>query len=231
MGDYDWVYLENKEQELLFIGAEDKGIVTSNVMRSRLEVIQNAFFNEFNLEKPGDWRKNFHGDIEEFKEFKSMCDIFIKQWKQAEEIIGTAELIDLFGIFQQIFNLFINIIGLNFFGDSRKDIIERIQTKVIETVDLPEFKHEAEIHKIRYSEKNGWNIFNLNAAGISNPSVALDFLLKLTSEIKKLFSEKLGKMLALDGYSKEIFPFLLNNWNLIKKLNIEKKILNIFLKS
>lgn len=226
MGGLSWVYLEDKQFNLLFIAADDKG-TSPNVMRSRLEVIKNAFYSEFDLTAKK-WKEIWHGRVVDFEKFKETSDIYNEQWMQAEKIATTAELFDMLGIFQQIFNLYLNILKLNFFGESYKDIIDKIQLSLKNVKELDQFKQDAEIKKIEFDEKQGWTVISINPA-VANPDNLQKVLLNITRTIKDLITLKLGPMLAIHSFTTEIFPFILGNWVLIKKLNLDKKLLSIFL--
>lgn len=228
MGGLKWVYLPEKEYNMLFIAADEKS-TNPNVMKSRLEVIGNTFLAEFDL-TPEKWAQMWNGEVVRFEGFKTTVDMLNEQWKKAEKIMTTAELFDLLGIFQQIYNLYINIIKLNFFGDSYKDVITKIQNIVHEIQSMEQFNSDAEIQKIEFNEETGWNVININPAQVDAKNLE-KVLLYISRRIRTFIGEKLGKMLALHSLNQEIFPFLLSNWQLLKRLKLEKKLLGIFLES
>jgi hypothetical protein len=226
MGGLTWVYVESKEVHLLFIAADEKG-VSPNVMKSRLEVIRNMFISEFEIDE--NWNKKFRGDVTPFLNFNDTTDLLVSQWFQAEKINSTADLFDMLGVFQQVFNLFINIIKLNFFGDNLKDINNFVKSALHELLSQKDLKSEPELQKIHYSFEDGWNIININPMQVNSQELLERALLRISDLMKLILVKKLGKMLTISSFQKELFPFLINNWKLMKKLNIDKKLMTIFL--
>lgn len=223
----NWSYLEDKKNELLFVAAANKNI-DSNILKSQLQVLRNSFINEFNVTPS--MTKEFDGDVDKYESFAITADLLIQQWSDIDKITTTAELFDLLGVFQQIFHLFINIINLNFFTKKLRDKINNsIKSKLEEILNADEFKDDKELHKIEFDVKTGWNIFTVDPAKVSTGKNLQTVLLKLTAGIKKIISKELGRMVTLDSLRREVFPFMLNNWSLISKLQLQKKLLNIFL--
>lgn len=226
MGGLAWTYVDNKDYDMLFICADDK-TTNPHIMKSRLEAIRNAFLQQYNL-TPEIWKKKWNGDVTEYQDFSEITDTYIRDWKEAEKIVNVAELFDLLGVFQQIFNLILNIIRLNFFNQEYEQITTEINNKLKATINSEEFSQEDELKKIEFFNQTGWNIITINPANVS-ASILQKALLTLTKSMKDIISVKLGKMLTLHSLSQEVFPYLLSNWNLISSLNMEKKILSLFL--
>jgi hypothetical protein len=223
----NWSYLEDKKNELLFVAAADKG-TDSHILKSQLQVLGNSFVKEFNITPS--MSKEFNGDVSKYETFAITADLLIQQWSEIDKITSTAELFDLLGVFQQVFHLFINIINLNFFTKKMLDKINKsIKSKLEEILNADEFKDDMELQKIVFDVKTGWNIFTVNPAKVTSGKNLQTVLLKLTAEIKKILSKELGRMVTLDSLRREVFPFMLNNWSLISKLQLHKKLLNIFL--
>ena len=223
-----WSYLEDKKNQLLFVAAADKG-TDSHILKSQLQVLGNSFVKEFNVTPS--MSMEFNGDVEKYETFAITADLLIQQWSEIDKITSTAELFDLLGVFQQIFHLFINIINLNFFTKKLLDKINNsIKSKLEEILNSDEFKDDMELQKIKFDYQNGgWNIFTVDPAKVSTGKKLQTLLLKLTTEIKNIILKELGRMVTLDSLRREIFPYMLNNWNLISKLQLQKKLLNIFL--
>ncbi|MHA1340426.1 MAG: hypothetical protein ACTSRZ_09490 [Promethearchaeota archaeon] len=227
MGGLTWVYLEDDAFNLLFIAADTKN-VNPQVMKFRLGVIKKAFIDKYNL-TPESWKELWkRGDITPFKDFAEIVDLYLEQWEQAEKIMNTAELFDLIGIFQQIFNLYGNIIKSNFFDNDYNEIINSIKNIVNSAKSIDQFKEDKEIQKINYDEEKGWNIIAINPAEVNGDNL-LKIFYHLTKKIRELIIKRLGKIGTLAAFSKQLYPFLINNWSLIKKLNLDKKLLSIFL--
>ncbi|MFW9973388.1 MAG: hypothetical protein ACFFDF_24605, partial [Candidatus Odinarchaeota archaeon] len=99
MGGLRWVYIMDKETNLLFIGADTRE-VKGDILRSRLDVIRQTFVNQY-ANKKNRWGSKWAGNVEIYKPFEQVIDEFYTQWKQAESITTVAEFFDILGIFQQ----------------------------------------------------------------------------------------------------------------------------------
>ncbi|MHA1729403.1 MAG: hypothetical protein ACTSWY_11810 [Promethearchaeota archaeon] len=222
MGGLTFVYLIVKDYDLLFIAADEKD-TSSNTLRSRLEVIRDSFIKKYDL-TPEKWKAEFHGGKSDFEDFRRTVDVFVAQWKEAEKVISKAETFDLLGIFQQIYNICLNFVSTQ--DESIKilnDITSKIKNFITDIKNSNEFSDVPEISKINFDDYS-WEIININPTRIS-PVLLEKILLILTIELRKLMIEKFGVI----KFNTEINPFLLSNWGLIKKLQIDKKLLDIFL--
>ncbi len=216
MGGLTFTYLIEKDYNLLFIAADEKS-TPSNTIRSRLEVIRDTFIREFQL-TPQKWKDEHHGGVLDFSVFRRTADTLINQWKEAEKIMSTAESFDLLGIFQQIFNIFINQIK----EKNQSEILAKIGNIISDIKNSEDFRDEPEIKKIQFDD--GWDVVNMNPTRISQV-ILENLMFRLTGEIRKIIINDF----SMDDLNEELFPFLLSNWNLIKKLKIDKQILNLFL--
>ncbi len=111
MGGLRWVYILDKETNLLFIGADSKEVST-DTLRSRLDVIRHTFIQQYAKEK-NRWGSKWAGNVEIYKPFEKIIEEYYTQWKQAERITTVAEFFDMLGIFQQILNLVMNVIEVH----------------------------------------------------------------------------------------------------------------------
>jgi hypothetical protein len=220
MGGLTFTYLIEKDYDLLFIAADEKS-TNSNTIRSRLEVIKDVFVSDFKL-SPEKWKDEYHGGILDFKIFRRTVDTLINQWKQAEKIMSTAESFDLLGVFQQIFNIFINLIREK--EKNQSELLGKIGTLISNIKNSEDFRDEPEINKIQFDEIMGWDIINMNPTQISQ-IILENLMFRLTGEIRKIIIKSYGSF----EINEQVFPFLLSNWNLIKKLKIDKQMLNLFL--
>ena len=105
MGGLRWVYIQDKETNLLFIGADSKQ-VSGDMLRSRLDVIRHTFIQQY-ANSGNQFHGKWTGNVDVFKPFEDVIDEYYTQWKQAERITTVAEFFDILGIFQQILNLVI----------------------------------------------------------------------------------------------------------------------------
>ena len=224
---------------MTFVGCAEKE-VDPQLIRYQLEVIKSSFIKEFAL-NPETWKDKWQGDTAKFRKFKITTDILMDQWAEAEKVKTSAEKIDFLGIFQQIFNLFTNIVKINFAEKIRNKIFGAINRSFLSIRDFSKISEYECIEFIEYDGNEVWNLVKIELTEI--PMLILEnFLLELTSRIKDIISNfiylykriiptgTIGVQgnLATDGIIIEIFPFLMRNWNLLKKLDIEKKLLQIF---
>ena len=215
MGGLTFTYLIEKDYNLLFIAADEKS-TPSNTIRSRLEVIRDTFIREFML-TPEKWKGEYHGGVLDFSLFRKTADTLINQWKQTEKLMSTAESFDLLAIFQQIFNIFINQIK----EKNESEILSKIRDSISDIKNSEDFRDEKEIQKIQFDE-----IININPMLIDQ--ILLENLMfRMAKEIRKIIINFSAQ--SMNDLQEEIYPFLLSNWNLIKKLKIDKPILNLFL--
>ena len=218
MGGLSFVYLSVLDYDLLFVAADEK---TSghNTIKSRLEVIRDIFIKEFEL-TPQKWKEEFHGDVSKFQSFSIISDILVNQWIEAEKILDKAESFDLLGIFQQIINICLNLTRNN----RNEQILKKLGEELGLIIKSEEFQKEKEFLKIDFTLDSGWDIININPSKI--PQTILEkLLLRIINKIRNYLIENLDANLL----NNEIFPFILNNWGLIRKLEIDREILKIFL--
>lgn len=101
MGGLRWVYVLDKDLNLLFIAAANKG-EKAEMLRARLNVIRQSFVQEYAKSKE-DWVKKWNGNVEIFKPFEKTLDEYYQSWLAAESVTSVAEFVDILGIFQQLF--------------------------------------------------------------------------------------------------------------------------------
>ena len=129
MGGLRWVYIQDKETNLLFIAADSKE-VSGETLRSRLDVIRHTFIQQYANEK-NRWGSKWAGSVELYKPFENTIDEYYTQWKQAERITTVAEFFDMLGIFQQILNLIINVIEGHYSEKKKQKIYKKIEKMFI----------------------------------------------------------------------------------------------------
>jgi hypothetical protein len=226
MSGLSWTYLDSKEYSLLLIGADDKG-TDPKTMKFRLEKILDAFIQRFDL-TPEKWKEVWNGNVTKYADFYGITDEYIAQWRQAEKVMSAANSLDLMGVAQQILNLFTNIIKNAFTSKKEKELHFQILKALTRLLKLPDYQKDPEIQKISFDSEFEWNIITLNP-------VAVDFtlleqiLLRLINEIKGIFLKYFNTPLYYEQMSQEIFPYLVSSWSLLRKLDIDKKMVSIFL--
>ncbi|MEJ2251541.1 MAG: hypothetical protein P8Y70_14545 [Candidatus Lokiarchaeota archaeon] len=223
MGGLRWVYLEDKETNLLFIAADTKD-VNAEILRARLNVIKQSFTKTYfdNKNVKDDW----DGNTEMFSPFKDVIDEYYSQWKKAEAVTTIAEFFDILGVFQQILNLFMNIV-------SRIDD-PRLNGKLLEVFtnfkNRPEFLNDAELNKIDFSIESGFNIITINASNTDMMKAErelINLIKMIFSTLKNYVGHKRSVTLLIE---ENVFDYIINNFILIKELNLDKFLLELFLK-
>ncbi|MBY9006633.1 MAG: hypothetical protein KGD63_07730 [Candidatus Lokiarchaeota archaeon] len=227
MGGLRWVYLEEKEENLLFVAADNKD-VNAEILRARLNIIKQSFIHEY--AKDIDFAKflkdEWNGNISKFYPFKKIIDEYYHQWKEAENISTIAEFFDILGIFQQILNMTMNIL-------SNIKEKERLYSELDEMFEEfkkdPNFIEDKELLKITFSRDSGFNIININPSGCDMMVVERS-LIALIKNVIKILKNRFGPKLTLYYFKTEnIFNYLVNNLILLKELNLDKFLLSLFL--
>lgn len=226
MAGLTWTYLDSKEYSLLLIAADDKG-TESKTMRFRLEKLLDAFIQEFDL-TPKKWKEDWNGNVTKYADFGNITDEYISQWRQAEKVMSAANSLDLMGVAQQILNLFTNIIKNAFTSKKEKELHFQILKALTGLLKLPEYNKDPEIQKISFDSEFEWNIITLNPVAVDS-TLLEKILLRLINEIKGIFLKYFNIPLYYEQMSQEIFPYLVSSWSLLRKLEIDKKIVAIFL--
>ncbi|HEC36811.1 MAG TPA: hypothetical protein ENI29_01155, partial [bacterium] len=98
MGGLKWVYILEPKYNLLFVAANKKKM-KSEILKTRLNVIKNAFTKEFDevWEKKG---HNWDGNINIFLPFLQLIEDYYSQWEEVETLTQVADFFDILGVFQ-----------------------------------------------------------------------------------------------------------------------------------
>ena len=227
MGGLRWVYIHDKETNLLFIGADSKEVKT-DMLRARLDVIRHKFIQEFAGEKAR-WQGKWTGNVEIYRPFEKIIDEYYTQWKQAERITTVAEFFDILGIFQQILNLVINVIE-GHLSDKRKNEIYKKIEKMFETYSKLEIVNKnPELSQITFQRKTGINIININPMNCDMLVVERE-IINLIKRMVKVLKEKEGYFTSLKYFIEEnIFDYLLSNFSFLNDLNLFLFLIQLFL--
>lgn len=227
MGGLRWVYILDKDTNLLFIGAAEKD-VSGDTLRARLDVIRVTFIQQYASEK-NRWQGKWAGNVEIYKPFEKVIDVYYTQWQQAERIATVAEFFDILGIFQQIFNLALNVIEGHLSGEKKMVIYEAIE-KIFENYTKSEVvKDNLELRNITFAREVGFNITSINpmACDLYITERQIKVLIKQVVEIIK---NEEGYYPSLKNFIEEnIFDYLLSNFNLLNELNLFTFLLKLFL--
>lgn len=227
MGGLRWVYIQDKETNLLFIGADSKE-VSADVLRSRLDVIRHTFIQQYANEK-NRWGSKWAGNVEIYKPFENIIDEFYTQWKQAEHITTVAEFFDMLGIFQQILNLVINVIEGHLSDKKKRRIYKKIEGMFKNYSDLEIVKKNPELSKITFERTIGFNIINIDPMNCDMYVVEKQ-IINLIRRIVEILKEEEGYFRSLKLFIEEnIFDYLISNFNLLNDLNLFTFLLQLFL--
>ncbi len=227
MGGLRWVYISDKETNLLFIAADSKD-VTSDMLRARLDVIRYTFIQQYANEK-NRWKGKWAGNVDIYQPFEQVIDEYYIQWKQAERITTVAEFFDILGIFQQILNLVINVIEGHLPDEKKHIIYERIEEMFKTYSNLEIVKKNPELSNITFERTIGFNIIGINPMN-SDMYLVEKQIINLIRRIVEILKSVEGYYSSLKYFIEEnIFDYLLSNFNLLNDLNLFTFLLKLFL--
>jgi len=227
MGGLRWVYIHDKETNLLFIGADSKAVKT-DMLRARLDVIRHKFIQEFAGEKAR-WQGKWTGNVEIYRPFEKIIDEYYTQWKQAERITTVAEFFDILGIFQQILNLVINVIEGHLSDKKKNEIYKKIEEMFETYSKIDIVKKNPELSLITFQRKTGINIININPMNCDMLVVEGE-IINLIKKIVKVLKKEEGYFTSLKYFIEEnIFDYLLSNFSFLNDLNLFTFLIQLFL--
>jgi hypothetical protein len=218
MGGLRWVYIQDKESNLLFIGADSKQ-VSGDMLRSRLDVIRHTFIQQY-ANSTNRFKGKWTGNVEVFKPFENVIDEFYTQWKQAERITTVAEFFDMLGIFQQILNLVINVVEIHLSAKKKKKIYKKLETMFKNYSELDTVRNNPEMSKITFHRKTGINIININPNN-SDMLIVEKEIINLLKQMVEILRNEEGFYPSLQYFIEEnIFDYLISNFALFNDLNL-----------
>jgi len=227
MGGLRWSYIQDKETNLLFIGADSKE-VSSDTLRSRLDVIRHTFIQQYAHEK-NRWGSKWAGNVEIYRPFEEVIDEYYTQWKQAERISTVAEFVDMLGIFQQILNLVINVIENHLSEKKKNKIYKKIDNMFQNYSQLDIVKKNPELSSITFQRKTGINVININPMNCDTLIVEKQ-IINLVRRMVEILKDEEGYFTSLKLFIKEnIFDYLISNFSLLNDLNLFIFLIKLFL--
>jgi hypothetical protein len=227
MGGLRWVYILDKETNLLFIAADSKE-VRADTLRSRLDVIRHTFIQQYANEK-NRWGSKWAGNVEIYKQFENVIDEYYTQWKQAESITTVAEFFDMLGIFQQILNLVINVIEGHLSKKKKKRIYKKIDHIFQNYSQLGIIKQNPELSSITFQRNTGINVININPLNCDMVIVKKE-IINLIKRVVEILKDEEGYFISLNLFVKEnIFEYLISNFSLLNDLNLFIFLIKLFL--
>ncbi|MFX1454754.1 MAG: hypothetical protein ACFFDB_05205 [Promethearchaeota archaeon] len=227
MGGLRWVYILDKETNLLFIGADSKD-VKGDILRARLEIIRQTFIQQYAGEKAR-WQGKWTGNVEIYKPFENIIDEYYTQWKQAERITTVAEFVDILGIFQQILNLVVNVIEGRLSEKRKRKIYKQIERMFDSYSKLDIVKKNPELSQITFQRKFGINIIGINPMNCDMLVVERE-IINLIKRMVEILKNGEGYFTCLKYFIEEnIFDYLISNFSLLNDLNLFIFLIQLFL--
>jgi len=228
MGGLRWVYLNEKDLNLLFIGASEK-IVNSDILKARLNVIKQAFIQQYIPDRE-EWKHLWKGNTDLFLPFKDTIDEYYQQWLTAEGVSSLAEYYNILGVFQQILNLLINVIEANISPLKKEKIYAKIEN-MFENYSTHDYvKENEELSKLSFDRNSGINIISINP-GNCDMLVVEKQIINLIRRITQMIKVEEGFERSLHYFLKEnIFDYLISNMSLLDELNLFKFLIQMFLR-
>lgn len=226
MSGLKWVYNHAPEYKLLFIAA-DKKETHAEILRARLMVIRKDFLSHY-AKTSSDWKEKWKGSVEPFQSYNDQIDEFMAQWKETEKIGSYGILFDLLGVFQQILNICASVVEKYISGVKKERIYRNIENFYSRFMEAIQSDRDKELSKIEFSKDHGWNILNINVS-IADPQTIPRVFLDILKIMKNFIFYELGNEKALDAFNEELYPYLLNNWNQLQQLDLQKHLFGIFL--
>jgi len=227
MGGLIWIYISEPKYNLLFVAAGTKEMKTE-ILKSRLEVIKNAFIKEFDKvwEKKG---HNWDGDIKIFDPFLKLIEDYYYQWKEVESITQTADFFDILGIFQNIFIMLRNIIENKMYSKSKNEILNLVDLIYTEFKETEDFKCEPELESITFTKDGFFNIIDINLIKCDKELV-INNLKHLLTKVVNSLKEVKGNNSCLKYFREEkVYSYIFNNMTLLKDLSLDMYLLELFL--
>ncbi|TFG22061.1 MAG: hypothetical protein EU533_04725 [Promethearchaeota archaeon] len=227
MGGLRWVYLNDKDLNLLFIAASDKS-VNSDMLKARLNVIKHAFIQDF-VPDEETWNATWKGNTEEYLPFKKKIDEYYDQWLTVEKVSDIAEYYNVLGVFQQILNLLINVIEAHASPLKKEKIYIQLTIMFNNYLNHDYIKKNKELSKISFERESGINIININPENCDMLVVEKQ-IINLIRRIVHMIKLEEGYRNSLSYFIEEnIFDYLISNISLLNELNLFKFLLQLFL--
>jgi hypothetical protein len=227
MGGLRWVYILEPKYNLLFVAANKKKM-KSEVLKTRLNVIKNAFTKEFDevWEKKG---HNWDGNINIFLPFLQLIEDYYGQWEEVETLTQVADFFDILGVFQNIFIMLGKVIENRMYARSRKEVLNLVAEKYNLFKKQEDYKKMPELSNISFSKESWFNIIDINLIKCDKEMVIRSLKYLITQVVNVLKVVK-GDNLCLKYFREEdLYGYIFNNMDLLKDLNLNKFLLELLL--
>jgi hypothetical protein len=227
MGGLRWIYIVEPKYNLLFVAAGTKGMKTE-ILKTRLDVIKNAFIKEFDPV----WKRkgqNWDGDIYIYLPFLQLIEDYYKQWEEVEDLTRVADFFDILGIFQNIFIMLRNITEKKMYTKSKFEILNKIDSIYESYSNEEACKNEPDLKNITFSKETWFDIIDINLIKCDKELV-LNSLKYLLSQVVNVIKEVKGENLCLKYFRDEkVYSYIFNNMELLSDLSLDMYLLELFL--
>ncbi len=227
MAGLRWVYLKDKVSRLLFIAADTKD-VSSSLLKARLNVIKQSFLQEY-IKDGKEWRRKWNGNVDIYKEFKKTIMEYYMQWKQAENVETIGEFFDILGIFQQLLNLLMNVIEEHASEEEKSIIYQKLERMYTNFKEQDHIKNDPELKKISFDRLSGFNIIAINPNNSNMILTEKQLIIILNSVIRIIKKVLDPKKCILYFLQEKIFDYIVNNYKILRELNLAEYFLRLFL--
>ncbi len=200
----------------------------TEILKTRLNVIKNAFTKEFNQvwEKKG---HNWDGNINIFLPFLQLIEDYYSQWEEVETLTQVADFFDILGVFQNIFIMLGKVIENRMYANSRKEVLNLVAEKYNSFKKREDYKKMPELSNISFSKESWFNIIDINLIKCDKEMV-IRSLKYLLTQVVTVLKEVKGDNLCLKYFREEdLYGYIFNNMDLLNDLNLNKYLLELFL--
>jgi len=161
--------------------------------------------------------------------FLKVIEDYYGQWEEVESLNQVADFFDILGVFQQIFILLRNILEKKMYTKSKDLILDRIQKVYNKFKKEEEYKSQPELENITFSKESWFNIIDINLLKCEKEVITKYLKLFLQGTVS-ILKEVKGKNLCLKYFDEErVYSYIYNNMGLLKALNLDMFILELFL--
>jgi hypothetical protein len=227
MGGLRWIYILEPEYNLLFVAADTKHVKTE-MLFGRLHVLKNAFIDKFK----SIWNKkgrSWDGNINIYLPFIKTIEDYYKQWEEVEILTDVADFFDILRVFQQILIMLRNVIENKMYSKSRDIILNRLEKTYKTFKNQKKFKNQPELKNISFSTESWFNIVDMDLIKCDKKLV-VDYLSSIITQIVSILKEVKGHDLCFKYfYEERIFAYIMNSIKLLKDVNLDKFLLELFL--
>lgn len=216
MGGMKWVYIE--DVSLLYICASELTDNTSEI-RAQLNIIRISFNEMFEAVKNPEFGDVWDGNVSQFDRFTDKIDELANDWKKVKKVTNAAELMDVLEVYQQLFHLLARVTPSIVKG--KEKMLDQKMEHLKEV--LP-----AAFKNVKYGE-HGWDLLTIDVfhqdikeedlhSGLHQ---MLRYYLDLLTDIFKVNMKEI--------ISRLVFPYLKQDWDRIRKLNLDSSLIQLLL--